>query len=71
VAKERAATEGGSLHYMNTCDWAYAMAFRSSADEIERLRAALELIAPRQTAEGLIARAALAGSPDEPGDRNG
>jgi hypothetical protein len=30
--------------------------------EVERLRAALELIAPRQTGEGLIAREALRGS---------
>lgn len=37
-AKERAQTEGNGLHYMNTCDWAYAIAFRSAADEIERLQ---------------------------------
>jgi hypothetical protein len=37
IAKERAQTEGGGLHYMNTCDWAYAIAFRGAADEIQRL----------------------------------
>ena len=36
--------------------------------QIERLRAALELIAPRQTAEGLIAREALQGSPVKDGE---
>lgn len=36
VAKEREQAE--NLHHMNTCDYAYAMAFRSAADEIERLR---------------------------------
>jgi hypothetical protein len=36
VAKERAQVEKG-LHYMNTCDWAYAMAFREAAQALGSL----------------------------------
>ncbi|MDA8119161.1 MAG: hypothetical protein M0Z85_03735 [Gammaproteobacteria bacterium] len=46
VARERAETEGNGLHYMNTCDWSYAMLFREGAKEIERLRFVLDYAAP-------------------------
>jgi len=57
VAKERAQTEGGGLHYMNTCDWAYAIAFRGAADRLEKAEALIRQAIPSRsilTYEGVI-----------------